>query len=87
MEYVFGLVALLFLQTCIYSASYYITRAIIRTRLGRDRFNKQKGYLYLCTLYLVSVGSFFLFILGVYRPVVILAVIVALIGGGRWLDR
>ena len=87
MEYFVGLVSLLFLQVYVYSFSYYITLAIVRTKLKRDTMDKRKGFIYLSMLYLVSTGSFILVALGIYRPVYLLAVIVLVIGGGLWFSK
>lgn len=81
MEYGIGLLSLLFLQVYSYFTAYYITRTVVEEKMQGKAYSLNK-LMYLVALYLISVGSFTLVALGMYRPVYLFAGLVVLVSVG-----
>ncbi len=72
MEFVLAHISLLMLYIFTYSASYYVTRALVLRKLKKESFNRLADYRRLLLLYLLTIGGTTAVYLGMYRPVMII---------------
>ena len=70
--YRLAFIAMLLLQLFVYSASYYVTRAIQYKKLQAD-LSPLASYKYLLILYGLSVGSVVMLFIGLYTPIITLS--------------
>ena len=81
--YRLAFIAMLLLQLFVYSASYYVTRAIQYKKLQAD-LSPLASYKYLLILYGLSVGSVVMLFIGLYTPIIYLVGCILGIGGYMW---
>ncbi|AJP61412.1 hypothetical protein [Enterococcus phage TJE2] len=84
--YRLAFIAMLLLQLFVYSASYYVTRAIQYKKLQAD-LSPLASYKYLLILYGLSVGSVVMLFIGLYTPIIYLVGCILGIGGYMWFSN
>ena len=84
--YRLAFIARLLLQLFVYSASYYVTRAIQYKKLQAD-LSPLASYKYLLILYGLSVGSVVMLFIGLYTPIIYLVGCILGIGGYMWFSN
>lgn len=84
--YRLAFIAMLLLQLFVYSASYYVTRAIQYKKLQAD-LSPLASYKYLLILYGLSVGSVVMLFIGLYTPIIYLVGCILSIGGYMWFSN
>lgn len=84
--YRLAFIAMLLLQLFVYSASYYVTRAIQYKKLQAD-LSPLASYKYLLILYGLSVGSVVMLFIGLYTPIIYLVGCIPGIGGYMWFSN
>lgn len=84
--YKIAFVCMLFLQLVVYSASYYVTQAIVLKKL-QSSTNPLATYRNHALLLLVSSGSIVAVFHGIYLPVIVFSLFTILVGSYLWFSR
>lgn len=84
--YELAFICMLFLQLIVYSASYYVTQAIILKKLQND-ISPLASFSNHAVLLTVSLGSILALFFGFYLPVIVVSIVTVTIGAYLWFSN